>query len=244
MHHLSIFRLLSLSILGVCAFTGCSLKNIAFKTNTLEPGVRYEVRPALGACAQFTPKKAPVYYFTLEAAEPPTPPAALPDADTSPRKVRTTAYCHTESDHVPYGRLTAAGGMLKFGAVCSAAADWSRFPVGTKFRIASQPDVTYQVDDYGSALVGSSTIDLYRPTIGSMNAWGVRTVDIEIVEWGSFDTSLRLMRDRIHYPHVQRMVGEILRRQTQAANKASQATPTTAMTAPKMAGQPGLSSSM
>ena len=244
MHYPSILKLRPLCMLGACALTGCSLNRVAFETNTLEPGVRYEVRPALGAAAMFTPRQAPVYYFTLDASAPNPSPWALADAGTSPRKVRTTAYCHTENDHVPYGRLTAAGGVLKFGSVCSAAADWSRFPVGTKFRIASQPGVVYQVDDYGSALVGSSTIDLYRPTIGSMNAWGVRTVDIEIVEWGSFDTSLRLMRDRIHYPHVQRMVGEILRRQSQAANKASQTTPTTAMTAPATADQPGLSSSM
>ena len=244
MHCITTFKLRWLCLLGACAFTGCSLNRVAFETNTLEPGVRYEVRPALGAAALFTPKKAPVYYFTLDAAAPSTTEAALADARTNPRRVRTTAYCHTENDHVPYGRLTAAGGVLKFGSVCSAAADWSRFPVGTKFRIASQPGVIYQVDDYGSALVGSSTIDLYRPTIGSMNAWGVRTVDIEIVEWGSFDTSLRLMRDRIHYPHVQRMVGEILRRQAQAASNTNQTTPTTAMTAPMKAGQPGLSSSM
>lgn len=244
MQSTTIFKFHLLCLVGACAFTGCSLNRVAFQTNTLEPDVRYEVRPALGAEARFTPKQAPVYYFTLDASGPSLSDGTLAGAGTKARKVRTTAYCHTENDHVPYGRLTAAGGMLKFGTVCSAAADWSRFPVGTKFRIASQPGVIYQVDDYGSALVGSSTIDLYRPTIGSMNAWGVRTVDIEIVEWGSFDTSLRLMRDRIHYPHVQRMVGEILRRQAQAASNASQATPTTAMAAPMTAGQPGLSSSM
>jgi hypothetical protein len=96
--------------------------------------------------------------------------------------------------------------------VCSAAADWSRYPLGTRFRIKSQPDVVYEVDDYGSALVGSGTIDLYRPTMGSMNAWGVRNVDIEVLHWGSYQASMRMMRDRVQYPHVRHMMLDIQRK--------------------------------
>ena len=76
--------------------------------------------------------------------------------------VRTTAYTHSESDHIIYGARTAVGTNLKYGNVRSAAADWSVFPVGTIFQIEGLPYV-YQVDDYGSALVGTNTIDLYKP---------------------------------------------------------------------------------
>lgn len=123
--------------------------------------------------------------------------------------VRTTAYCHDESDHIVYGRLTALGTRLKYGAVRSAAADWSRYPVGTRFRISGQPDVIYEVDDYGSALVGTGTIDLYHPTRKAMNNWGVRNVDIEVVEWGSFEESVSIMSERSRWPHVRRMLNDI-----------------------------------
>ena len=42
----------------------------------------------------------------------------------------------------------------------SAAADWSRWPVGTTFKVLSTGQV-YKVDDYGWALAGRNTIDLY-----------------------------------------------------------------------------------
>ncbi|MGI9244181.1 MAG: hypothetical protein ACR2RV_25510, partial [Verrucomicrobiales bacterium] len=65
------------------------------------------------------------------------------------RLVRTTAYSHTEADHIKYGELSAMGKPLRFGMVRSAAADWSRYPVGTRFRIVGKP-YEYVVDDYGS----------------------------------------------------------------------------------------------
>ena len=43
----------------------------------------------------------------------------------------------------------------------SAAADWSRFPLGTRFQIVGTQD-RYVIDDYGGALVGTNTIDLYK----------------------------------------------------------------------------------
>jgi len=124
--------------------------------------------------------------------------------------VRTTAYTHTESDHRKYGRKTAVGGNLRFGETRSAAADWSRFPVGTRFQIEDDPNM-YVVEDYGSALVGKATIDLYRPTRASMNKWGVRHVRIRIVEWGDFERSLEIMQDRTHIRHVRAMVEKIKR---------------------------------
>ena len=146
------------------------------------------------------------------------------------QNVRTTAYTHTESDHLPYGSHNALGGQLhaatgairraeytpravavsgddpadyrrasysgaalekfslketkttkvvktKHGTkkvvvtkkpqIGSAAADWSRWPAGTVFRLISTGQV-YRVDDYGWALAGRNTIDLYMPSRGAM----------------------------------------------------------------------------
>jgi 3D (Asp-Asp-Asp) domain-containing protein len=121
-------------------------------------------------------------------------------------EVRTTAYTHTEADHLRYGVRNAVGGRLQYGQVRSAAADWSRYPLGTRFRIAGSPEI-YVIDDYGSALVGKNTIDLYKPCRRSMRQWGVRELEIEVLEWGSFEESLEVLLPRARKaPHVAAMV--------------------------------------
>ncbi len=122
--------------------------------------------------------------------------------------VRTTAYTHTEADHIQHGTSTAVGSDLKFGRVRSAAADWSVYPVGTIFQIEGSPYV-YQVDDYGSALVGTNTIDLYKPDRETMNQWGVRNVNIRVLKWGSYSKSLSIMKPRTKHEHVKKMVERI-----------------------------------
>ena len=129
-------------------------------------------------------------------------------AHTELNGVRTTAYSHLEQDSLPYGRKSAEGGTLKFGQIRSAAADWSRFPVGTVFKIDGMPYV-YEVDDYGSALVGTDTIDLYKPTLGQMRDWGVRQVDIKVLRWGSYERSYDILKDRTKASHVRQMVRDI-----------------------------------
>lgn len=126
--------------------------------------------------------------------------------------VKTTAYTHTESDHIKLGAKTAIGTPLKFGRVRSAAADWSVYPVGTVFQIEGQPYV-YEVDDYGSALVGTNTIDLYQPTKGTMNDWGSRRVNIRVLKWGSFQKSLTIMKPRAQQSntYIKKMVERIQR---------------------------------
>jgi 3D (Asp-Asp-Asp) domain-containing protein len=124
--------------------------------------------------------------------------------------VRTTAYTHTESDHIQYGAASATGAQLKYGRVRSAATDWSVYPVGTVFQIDGDPYV-YEVDDYGSALVGTNTIDIYKPDKSEMRNWGVRNVNIKVLRWGSFSKSLAIMRDRTKNDHVRKMVERIER---------------------------------
>lgn len=123
--------------------------------------------------------------------------------------VRTTAYTHTEADHIQYGRKTAKGTTLRSGSVTSAAADWSKYPVGTKFRI-KETGRTFEIDDYGSALVGTGTIDLYKTSKRDMRKWGVRHVEIEILEWGCFEESHTILEPRRHHWHVKRMADAIL----------------------------------
>ena len=109
------------------------------------------------------------------------------------RKVRTTAYTHTEADHIKYAKSTASGTELRAEvSYTSAASDWSVFPVGTIFRIRGL-DRIFVIDDYGSALVGTETIDLYHPNTKGMNIWGVQHVDIEILEYGSLEESLDIL---------------------------------------------------
>ena len=195
------------------------------------------------------------------------------------QNVRTTAYTHTEADHLPYGNHNALGGRLhaatgairraeytpravavngddpadyrrasysgaaleKFSLketkttklvktkngtkkvvvtrkpqIGSAAADWSRWPAGTVFRLISTGQV-YRVDDYGWALAGRNTIDLYMPSRSSMNSWGAREENIQILQWGDANESLRLLQGHQGYRHIRRMVLELQGQDTAAA---------------------------
>jgi len=124
------------------------------------------------------------------------------------QQVRTTAYTHTEADHLRHGRKTALGTTLKSGSITSAAADWSRWPVGSMFRIRETGQI-YVVDDYGRALAGTNTIDLYKTSRSAMNRWGVRHVTIENLRGGDVDRSLAILRQRSKYKHVRRMIDQI-----------------------------------
>lgn len=121
------------------------------------------------------------------------------------RSVRTTAYTHTERSHRAYGASNALGTRLQNGDITSAASDWSILPVGTKFRIVDT-NKTYVIDDYGSALVGKNTIDLYMPSRLLMRRWGARDVTIEILQQGSYEKSLELLEPRKRNRHVRQMV--------------------------------------
>ncbi len=205
----------------------------------------------------------------------PLPPYERPLARTEYQTVRTTAYTHTESDHLAYGNHNALGGTLHAasspvqtaGAARaaipvsnpadivdeeggfhrapldprpvapiggrlpaatmdatdttsavwgSAAADWSRWPAGTVFRVESTGQI-YRVDDYGWALAGRNTIDLYKSSRASMNEWGVRREEIHVLRWGDRQESLRRLRGHQKYRHIRRMVLELEGREGSAA---------------------------
>jgi 3D (Asp-Asp-Asp) domain-containing protein len=98
----------------------------------------------------------------------------------------------------------------------SAAADWSRWPAGTSFRLLSTGQ-TYRVDDYGWALAGRNTIDLYMPNQREMNSWGARQETIQILQWGDPQESLQFLRRHQDYRHIKRMVLELEGRHQEAA---------------------------
>ena len=146
--------------------------------------------------------------FFAGCASRPLPKYEKPIARTQFQTVRTTAYTHSEDDHKQYGHRNALGSCLQSGPVHSAAADWSRWPAGTTFRILETGE-TFKVDDYGWALAGTNTIDLYKSSRSQMNGWGVRRVNIEVLEWGDADRSLAILRPRAKYRHIQRMIAQI-----------------------------------
>lgn len=125
------------------------------------------------------------------------------------QKVRTTAYCHHEGS----GSRNAIGRRLAGAGIMSAASDWSRYPLGTRFRVVGTND-EYVIDDYGSALIGTNTIDLYKSSHGAMRRWGVRHVEIEVLRWGSDDESLRVLRPRKRARIVRRMIASLENKKT------------------------------
>jgi 3D (Asp-Asp-Asp) domain-containing protein len=224
------------------------------------------------------------------------PPYEPPLAKTDFQHVRTTAYTHTESDHLEYSNHNALGGELhaagppihraeivarrtlayevrravpvddtashsaplqpfsmeetatvtrttKHAAnsdrsakravavapahrslgergrspqIGSAAADWARWPAGTVFRLLSTGQ-NYRVEDYGWALSGRNTIDLYMANQREMNSWGARQEAIEILKWGDPQESLQFLQRHQDYRHIRRMVLELEGRHKEAA---------------------------
>jgi 3D (Asp-Asp-Asp) domain-containing protein len=126
--------------------------------------------------------------------------------------VRTTAYTNREKG----GPRNALGTYLSGRHVMSAAADWSVFPLGTRFRIVCTRE-EYIIDDYGTALVGTNTIDLYKPTKLEMKRWGARNVDIDILQWGSEEKSLQVLVPRAKHAQVQKMITSLQKRNPSAA---------------------------
>jgi 3D (Asp-Asp-Asp) domain-containing protein len=219
-------------------------------------------------------------HHALPAYEPPL-------AKTNFQQVRTTAYTHTEADHLQYSNHNALGGELHAAGpaihraevstratlayevqraipvnesgsyspplqrfsmeerqpvtpgpkraprttravkravvasrppqIGSAAADWSRWPAGTVFRLLSTGQ-NYRVEDYGWALSGRNTIDLYMANQREMNNWGARHETIEILKWGDPEESLQFLRRHQDYRHIKRMVLELEGRQKEAAS--------------------------
>lgn len=202
-----IFRLVSLASLTLAAvlFTSCGSSGIAIIPKS-------KIRGADVANRNFT-LPAPSAATLAAANSKPRDKHSMPVYSFSERTraVRTTAYTCSEDDHLIYGSRNATGTQLRYtNRVRSAAADWSFYPVGTTFRIKGLPYL-YVVDDYGSALTGTGTIDIYKPNKEIMNLWGRRNVEINIVQWGSFNRSAEILSQRTKYDHCRQMLANIIR---------------------------------
>lgn len=170
-----------------------------------------KLRAASGAIrrAEYTPRAVPVNMddqsdyrrasYTPEAVQP---------FSLEPR--RTTKIVKTK-----HGKKRVT--VVTKPQIGSAAADWSRWPAGTVFRLLSTGQV-YKIDDYGWALAGRNTIDLYMPTRRAMNAWGAREEGIQILRWGDPNESLRLLQRHTGYRHIRRMVLELQGQDAAAAS--------------------------
>lgn len=124
--------------------------------------------------------------------------------------VRTTAFCTNEGGS---GRHNATGQHLSSRKAHSAASDWSRYPLGTRFRVVGSND-EYVIDDYGWALIGTGTIDLHKASRAEVRRWGVRDVDIEVLEWGSREESLKVLRPRKASRNIRRMIAGLEEQKT------------------------------
>jgi 3D (Asp-Asp-Asp) domain-containing protein len=125
----------------------------------------------------------------------------------------TTRVTKTTS---PKGVKRAVAASKAPPRIGSAAADWSRWPMGTTFRLLSTGQ-TYRVEDYGWALSGRNTIDLYMANRSDMNAWGARQEPIQVLHWGDPQESLRVLQSHTDYKHIKRMVLELQGRNEEAA---------------------------
>jgi 3D (Asp-Asp-Asp) domain-containing protein len=114
------------------------------------------------------------------------------------------------------GKKVVVKKASKAPKIGSAAADWGRWPAGTTFRLLSTGQ-TYKVDDYGWALSGRNTIDLYMATPKEMNSWGARQEPIQILHWGDPQESLHLLEPHQSHPHIKRMMLELKGRDQEAA---------------------------
>ncbi|TMP91788.1 MAG: hypothetical protein E6L08_10005 [Verrucomicrobia bacterium] len=152
-------------------------------------------------------------------------PRAIPVDETAETEVRRASYSPhlqpfsmaerrtTTTVRTTRGRSRSSSVPLIYG---SAAADWSRWPAGTVFRLLSTGQI-YRVEDYGWALSGRNTIDLYMANQREMNSWGAREETIQVLQWGDPQRSLQFLRSHQNYRHIKRMVLELEGRHKDAA---------------------------
>jgi 3D (Asp-Asp-Asp) domain-containing protein len=151
--------------------------------------------------ATYTPAPQPFLMNDEEAK-------SKPVARKASAVTTTTTTTTTRTVKIVRGKRVVVRAKPEPPKIGSAAADWSRWPVGTTFRLLSTGQ-TYRVDDYGWALAGRNTIDLYMATPAEMNAWGARQEPIQILRWGDSEESLRLLQPHQDYKHIRRMVLEL-----------------------------------
>jgi 3D (Asp-Asp-Asp) domain-containing protein len=144
--------------------------------------------------------------INISNKDPKLQPFSMQETRKATRVTTTTATRVTKTTTTRgVKRAVAVGKPPRIG---SAAADWSRWPMGTTFRLLSTGQM-YRVEDYGWALSGRNTIDLYMANQRDMNSWGARQEPIQILQWGNPQQSLQRLRPHSDYKHIKRMVLEL-----------------------------------
>ncbi len=152
---------------------------------------------------------------------PPLQPFSMEETSGSRRITRTTKQATKTPPNVKRA-VAVAPGRRSLGEggrspqIGSAAADWARWPAGTVLRLLSTGQ-NYRVEDYGWALSGRNTIDLYMANQREMNSWGAREETIQVLKWGDPQESLQFLRSHQNYKHIKRMVLELEGREKEAA---------------------------
>jgi 3D (Asp-Asp-Asp) domain-containing protein len=178
------------------------------------PAIRRAENVARAVPAEFD---AQLDYQRVAYSGAPRQPFAMEETTATATSTTTTARTRTaRSTKSVHGAKRAIAVAKKTPKIGSAAADWSRWPAGTTFRLLSTGQI-YCVDDYGWALSGRNTIDLYMATPREMNSWGARQEPIQILKWGDPVQSMRLLAPRQGYKHIHRMVLELEGRDQAAA---------------------------
>ena len=134
-------------------------------------------------------------------------PFSMDEPRTTKRATTTTTTTTRVTKTTTRGAKRAIA-LAKPPKIGSAAADWSRWPMGTTFRLLSTGQI-YRVEDYGWALSGRNTIDLYMANQRDMNAWGARQEPIQVLRWGDPQQSLQFLQPHQDYKHIKRMVLEL-----------------------------------
>jgi 3D (Asp-Asp-Asp) domain-containing protein len=163
--------------------------------------IDYRVRAGLAVVAAYTPAPQPFLTDDEETK-------AKREVRKATPVTTTTTTTTTRTVKTVRGKRVVVKSKPQPPKIGSAAADWSRWPVGTTFRLLSTGQI-YRVEDYGWALAGRNTIDLYMATQAEMNAWGARQEPIQILRWGDSEESLRFLRPHQDYKHIRRMVLEL-----------------------------------
>jgi 3D (Asp-Asp-Asp) domain-containing protein len=144
-------------------------------------------------------------------------PFSMQESKKKATRVTTTATTTTRLTKTTTVRgAKRAVAVSKPPKIGSAAADWGRWPMGTTFRLLSTGQM-YRVEDYGWALSGRNTIDLYMSNRRDMNTWGARQEPIQILHWGDPQQSLQVLQSHTEHKHIKRMVLELQGRTEEAA---------------------------
>jgi len=205
------------------AYTHTESDHVQFTNHNALGGVLQAAGPPIRRAEN---TRLPIEIDYRVAAYTPAPqPFLTDDEETKSKRVvrkatavtTTTTTTTTRTVKTVRGKRVVVKAKPQPPKIGSAAADWSRWPVGTTFRLLSTGQI-YRVDDYGWALAGRNTIDLYMATQAEMNAWGARQEPIQILRWGDSDESLRLLQSHQDYKHIRRMVLELQGNEEAAAH--------------------------